>query len=199
MSWRVRAFGSVGSTSDVARRLAAAGAPEGTVVVAGTQWAGRGRRGDPWHSPRGGLWFSMVLRPGLPDDDAHGVCAAASLAVSRAVRVAAGVPAEVKWPNDVLVGGRKVAGVLVEGGRAGNYVLGVGINVNVPADEMPVAAGYEATSLEREAGRRFDRAELLGAFLSEFEPRYIALKRGGVAAIAGEWRTASSARAGSGR
>ncbi len=192
--WRVRAFGAVRSTNDVARRLAAGGAPEGTVVVAGTQWGGRGRGGTRWHSPRGGLWLSVVLRPGVAADDAHGLCAAAALALAGAVNTVAGVGASVKWPNDVLVGDRKVAGILVEGGAAA-YVLGVGVNVNVPRADLPRTDAYEATSLEVETGRTLARERLLGAFLAEFEPRYRALVEGGAGALAEEWRTVSKARA----
>jgi len=190
----VRAFGAARSTNDVARRLAAGGAPEGTVVVAGTQWGGRGRGGARWHSPRGGLWFSVVLRPGVAPDDAHGLCAAAALALAGAVNAVAGVGASVKWPNDVMVGDRKVAGILVEGGAAA-YVLGVGVNVNVPRAELPRTDAYGATSLEVETGRTLARERLLGAFLAEFEPRYRALVEGGAGALADEWRTVSKARA----
>lgn len=194
----MRAFGAARSTNDLARRLAVGGAPEGTIVVAGTQWGGKGRGGARWHSPRGGLWFSVVLTPDVAADDAHGLCAAAALALAGAINAVAAVEARVKWPNDVLIGEKKVAGILVEGGPAG-YVLGIGVNVNVSPTDLPRTEVYEATSLEVETGRVLSRGRLLGAFLEEFEPRYKALIGGGAGALAGEWRMVSKARARSAR
>ncbi|MFB6218549.1 MAG: biotin--[acetyl-CoA-carboxylase] ligase, partial [Halobacteriaceae archaeon] len=145
------------STNDRARDLAADGAAD-VVVLADEQTGGRGRRGRAWASPSGGVWLSAVLRPALPPARAPVLTLAAAVAVARAAREA-GVEAGIKWPNDVLVGERKLAGVLTEmegeADRVSWVVVGVGVNANVNAADLPP----EATSLAAEAGpvdrRRF--------------------------------------------
>ena len=189
--WRVHAYGSIVSTNDTAKRLAVTGAPEGTLVVAETQTGGRGRRGNAWESPPGGLWFSFVLRPHLPPDRATGLSVVAAVAVARTVIGFAGVNARIKWPNDVFVGGRKLAGVMVVSAGEGALVVGVGINANVPERELPVPKGYEATSLLREAGESCDRAALLARVLAEFESRYFAYRGPDHAELLDEWKRLS--------
>jgi len=191
--WSVRAFGTVRSTNDVGRRLAEAGAPEGTLVVAETQTAGRGRRGSVWHSPPGGLWFSLIVRPGLGASRAAGLSVVAALAVARAVGRAAATRPQVKWPNDVFVSGRKLAGVMMESAPDSALVLGAGVNVNVPEDELPACEWYEATSVLRETGVPLDRARLLGGILEEFEPLYRAYAEFHFRGILDEWRRLSLA------
>jgi BirA family biotin operon repressor/biotin-[acetyl-CoA-carboxylase] ligase len=198
VTWRVHAFGSVGSTNDVARRLAQGDAPEGTIVLAETQASGRGRRGSVWHSPAGGLWFSVILRPHLPPERAGGLSIVAAVAVAKAVTEASGVETRIKWPNDVYVGPRKLAGIMIEtaGGRPrarrqGALVLGVGINVNVPAEALPSNEWYEATSLECEAGRRFMRGAILARIIRKFEPRYFRYRSPDHRDLIEEWRELS--------
>jgi len=156
--WRVHAYGSIVSTNDTAKWLAGTGAPEGTLVVAETQTGGHGRRGSAWESPPGGLWLSFVVRPHLPPDRASGLCVVAAVSVARTVIGFAGLDARIKWPNDVFVGGRKLAGVMVMSVGEGALVVGVGINANVPEVQLPAPAWYEATSLLRETGESCDRA-----------------------------------------
>lgn len=191
IAWRVHAFGSVGSTNDVARRLVQGGAPEGTVVVAETQTAGRGRGGTPWCSPSGGLWFSLVLRPHIPPERASGLSIVSALAVARAAGGMSGVDTRIKWPNDVLVEGRKLAGAMIVGAGDGTLIVGVGLNVNTPGSELPLLHHYEATSLLVETGRRFPRPELLGRMLGELESRYFAYRRPGYCGLIEEWRELS--------
>jgi BirA family biotin operon repressor/biotin-[acetyl-CoA-carboxylase] ligase len=193
IKWAVHTFGTVGSTNDVAQRLAAAGAPEGTLVVASIQTRGRGRRGNPWESPEGGLWFSLVLRPHLPPEEASGLTVVAAIAAARAVRDAASLDARIKWPNDVHVGGRKLGGVMVESGPAEALVLGVGLNANIGADDLPEARWYETTSLFAETGRRVDLAALLGQVLRAFEPRYSRYRGPDRGKLIDEWRELSIA------
>jgi len=187
--WRVHAYGSIVSTNETAKRLAVSGAPEGTLVVAETQTGGRGRRGNVWESPPGGLWFSFVLRPHLPPDRASGLSVVAAVAVARTVMGFAGLSARIKWPNDVFVGGRKLAGVMVISAGEGALVVGVGINANVR--ELPDPKWYEATSLLREAGESCDRAALLALVLAEFESRYFAYRGPDHAELLGEWKRLS--------
>jgi BirA family biotin operon repressor/biotin-[acetyl-CoA-carboxylase] ligase len=193
IAWEVHAFGTVGSTSDVAQRLAASGAPEGTLVVASTQTRGRGRRGNPWQSPEGGLWFSLVLRPHLPPETASGLSVTGAIAVARAVREAGGLDARIKWPNDVHVGGRKIGGVMLESAPDQALVLGVGIDVNIARDDLPRPRWYEATSLLVETGRRIDLAAFLGQVLREFERRYFLYRGPERGSLTDEWRELSLA------
>jgi BirA family biotin operon repressor/biotin-[acetyl-CoA-carboxylase] ligase len=189
--WRVRAYGSIVSTNDTAKWLAGSGAPEGTLVVAETQTGGRGRRGNAWESPPGGLWFSFVVRPHLPPDRASGLCVVAAVSVARTVIDFAGLSARIKWPNDVFVGGRKLAGVMVMSAAEGALVVGVGINANVPELELPAPAWYEATSVQRETGESCDRAALLARVLAEFEIRYFAYRGPDHEGLMEEWRELS--------
>lgn len=159
---------SLGSTNDRAAQLARAGGPEGALVLAEEQTAGRGRGGSPWMTPPGSaLAFSLVLRPrGLSGEAVSGLAAIGALAVAEALE-AQGAPARIKWPNDVLLEGRKVAGVLVEAAWAGadleHAILGIGVNVrraSVPPDSQ---AAFPATCVEAAVGRSVEReAVLLG-------------------------------------
>lgn len=150
--------------------LARAGAPAWTAVVADSQTAGRGRGGRAWASPPGvALHFSVLLRPSLAPDLLPLVTLAAGCAVADAVRAETGLRAGLKWPNDLLVNGRKACGVLCEAetGPAGApaVVVGIGLNVNTPPDALPPRPAFPATSLAAEAGRTFDREALLRACL----------------------------------
>ena len=151
------------------QRLLADDAPEGTVAAAGEQTAGRGRLGRDWVAPPGSsVLASIALRPDVPTEKLAELSLVAGRAVAQALAEVAGLVPEVKWPNDVLIGGRKVAGILSEA-RAGRVVLGVGINVLQTRDELPARAQHAATSLFLETGRRIPRAELLAAVLDHLE------------------------------
>ena len=189
--WRVHAYGSIVSTNDTAKRLAGAGAPEGTLVVAETQTGGHGRRGSVWESPPGGLWFSFVVRPHLPPERASGLSVVAAVAVARTVIDCAGLDARIKWPNDVFVGGRKLAGVMILSAGDGALVVGVGVNANVPEGKLPDPKWYEATSLLRETGESCGRAALLARVLAEFESRYFAYRGPDHGDLLEEWRELS--------
>jgi len=163
---------SLPSTSDRARELALAGAPEGTVVVADAQTAGRGRRGRAWSSPAGqGIWCSLIVRPLLDPEQWPRLVAWASVAVVQAgVPFVSGASVGVKWPNDVLVDGRKAAGMLLEVGRSGGMpfaVVGIGLNVNQEPHHFPAPLRERATSLRaaRPGGEPIDRRQVLKALL----------------------------------
>jgi BirA family biotin operon repressor/biotin-[acetyl-CoA-carboxylase] ligase len=158
------------STQELARGL-----PEGGVAACDEQTAGRGRHGRSWVSPPGsGLLFSLALRPRTPPDR----LAAFSLVAAEAVAVICHPEALVRWPNDVVIGGRKLAGVLPEL-REGTLVVGVGINVDLDAGRLPADARVPPTSLLIETGRPGDRVELLVSLLEELERRYDAFERDG--------------------
>jgi BirA family biotin operon repressor/biotin-[acetyl-CoA-carboxylase] ligase len=184
-------FWTVGSTSDVASALAARGDCEGTVVVAGTQTAGRGRRGRTWFSPpSSGLYVSLVLAPGrarVARDRAFSLLTlAAGVALAEAVELVAGLEVDIKWPNDLFVGRRKLAGILAEGVTRDAVVLGYGINVGPMA--YPRELSDRATSLELELGRPIDRAILFAETLAALASRYDDLLEGRFDAILDAWR-----------
>jgi BirA family biotin operon repressor/biotin-[acetyl-CoA-carboxylase] ligase len=157
------------STQDEARRLADAGAASGTVVLAHRQTGGRGSRGRRWHSPEGtGLYFSILLAQGADPDSPARWTLAASLAVCRACREY-GLPAVIKWPNDILIRGRKVAGILAElrsGRGAPVLALGIGVNVGQAATDFPTELTATATSLLIEGCVDCGREELAGSILA---------------------------------
>jgi BirA family transcriptional regulator, biotin operon repressor / biotin---[acetyl-CoA-carboxylase] ligase len=153
--------------------LVPASAAEGTLVAANVQTAGRGRLGRHWEAPAGtSLLFSLALVPSVPADRLPELTLIAARAVADVV-AAAGLEPAIKYPNDVLIRGRKVAGVLGEA-RDGRVLLGVGVNVNVPAGSLPRAAQTPPTSLLLEIGEPLDRGELLVALLEALELRYSA-------------------------
>lgn len=185
----IRWHDTLPSTNDLAKRLAEIQVPEGTVIVAEEQTAGRGRLGRPWAAPRGGVWLSVIVRPHLPLAQVPMVGLAASVAAARAIRVTTGLLARVKWPNDVLVTGRKIVGVLVEAGPGAEWVVvGIGINANVPRDALPVETGYPVASLEEILGRPVDRSALVRTLLRELERGYEELQAGRALAILRRWR-----------
>jgi BirA family biotin operon repressor/biotin-[acetyl-CoA-carboxylase] ligase len=147
-------------------------APEGAVVVAEHQTAGRGRLGRPWlAAPGTSLLFSINLRPTVPTPRLPELSIVAGLACAEAIRRVTGLMPDIKLPNDLLVDGRKLAGILAEA-RDDRVVLGIGINVNVPKEDLPAAVDREPTSLLAELGAPVDRAVLLAALLLELERRY---------------------------
>ncbi|MDR5683121.1 MAG: biotin--[acetyl-CoA-carboxylase] ligase [Armatimonadota bacterium] len=182
---RLRWFDTVGSTNDVARTLAYMGEPEGTVVVAQTQTAGRGRLGRRWVSPPGGLWFSVILRPIAAPHDVPLLGLAAAVAASRGIERACGVRVGLRWPNDLIVARKKVGGILAEAGPEIRWVVvGIGINANVEPDRLPEGA----TSLSAVVGEPVDRAALLRAILAELETAYEAFRGEARATLLGQWR-----------
>jgi BirA family biotin operon repressor/biotin-[acetyl-CoA-carboxylase] ligase len=167
---RIVALDETGSTNDDARRLAAQGAPEGTVVIASRQLAGRGRLGRTWESPdKLGLYLSILLRPTEASERIGRYPIACAVAVCTACRELAGDRAILKWPNDVLAGGAKLAGVLSElrqGAAGTELVVGVGINVNQVGDDFPAELREQATSLRiLRAGAPVDRQAVAAAVL----------------------------------
>ena len=166
-------FAEVGSTNDVAKQLAEEGAAHGEVVVAERQTAGRGRRGRPWTSPPGrNVAMSIVLRPDLPPSRAPELTLLASVAVCQAIRQA-GVAAGIKWPNDILARGRKLAGILTEMAAEPDQlqwvVLGIGVNVNARPEDFPEEIRDTATSLAIERSEPVPRALFAAATLSAIE------------------------------
>lgn len=184
---------SVASTNDVALEEAAAGRAEGVSIVADVQTAGRGRRGHEWFSPPGaGLYLSVIVRPRVDASDLALVTLASGAAVAEAVADVTGLPVELKWPNDVVIGRpwRKLGGLLCEtslsGPRIDAVVVGIGINVT-PAS-YPPALRARATSIEGELGRSVDRAPVLVAVLTRLKAAMALVHAGDREGILRAWR-----------
>jgi BirA family biotin operon repressor/biotin-[acetyl-CoA-carboxylase] ligase len=177
---RIEWHASLGSTMDAVRELADRGAAEGVVVACDEQLAGRGRHGRVWHAPPGtGLLFSTLFRP--PTTQVSEVAMLSALAVSDGVLETTGVQPAIKWPNDWLVDGKKLGGLLVEAYTTGDRsiaIVGVGLNVNQTARQLPADCRRPATSLRLVCGAEIDRRGLLIAILECIEARYIAMRRG---------------------
>jgi BirA family transcriptional regulator, biotin operon repressor / biotin---[acetyl-CoA-carboxylase] ligase len=177
-------YAEVGSTNDLASAMADRNAAEGLVVLADRQTAGRGRLGRTWASPGGaGVYASVVLRPSVTA--ATLLTIAAGVAVAEGIASATGLSPHVKWPNDVQVGGRKLAGILAEG-AVGHVVLGIGINVQSAAFPPDVAA--RATSIEAELSRPVDRGLVLAECLAALASRYRELQNGRGRQVVDAWR-----------
>ncbi|MFA5867924.1 MAG: biotin--[acetyl-CoA-carboxylase] ligase [Actinomycetota bacterium] len=167
---------TVSSTQDHAKHLAEGGATEGTVVVARVQDHGRGRLGRRWLSPEGGLWFSLILRPACPPARVAGLTLLAAVSVTEAINAETGVKAGIKWPNDILIGDKKLGGVLTEMTATMNVVdyvvMGIGLNVNVATDKFPHDLLMPATSLQEETSREANLDEILDVCLKNLARDY---------------------------
>lgn len=189
-------YDDIESTNNEAKRLAAEGCPEGTLVVTEAQNAGRGRLSRGWFSPWGkGIWLSAVLRPPFSPQDAPQCTLMAAVAINKAIREVAGIDCGIKWPNDILFQGRKLVGILTEMSAemdAINYiVLGMGINVNISQSEFPEEISETATSIALAAGQKIDRLELLGSILMHLEKIYTETIAHGFGPVLDEWRAQS--------
>lgn len=196
---RIVFLDSTDSTNFKAKELASKGYQSGTVVVADEQTAGRGRLGRNWYSPAGtGLWLSIILRPDIPPLDSPLLTVIASLAVYESLLVLEKEPAapeqhnntlQIKWPNDILMDGKKLAGILTElslGSKINYAVVGIGINVN--QEEFPAELSGIATSLRREYNKEIDRLELFKKILISFERYYFRLLNNDGPQLVKEWK-----------
>lgn len=168
-------FDAVDSTNLELIRLAKEGAPHGTLVIADSQMAGKGRMGRKWISPPGsGIWMSLLLRPEISPQSASMLTLVAALAVVEGIRGETGLNPQIKWPNDVVLGGRKLCGILTEmsteAGAIRYVVPGIGVNVNMT--EFPPEVSETATSLRLELGREIEREPLIARMMEAFEGYY---------------------------
>ena len=188
----IRVFEQTTSTNDVIEKLARDGVKEGVVVFAESQTKGRGRLGRKWiSSAHKGLWFSVLLRPDLRPQETTQLVVAAATALFRAIKSETGLKPEIKWPNDILIGGKKVAGILTELSaevdRVKHVILGIGVDVNLDVKEFPTELRKSATSLKIESGGTIERAELATAILRELDRDYTRVCAGKFASLADEW------------
>ncbi len=187
-------FDTVDSTNDICARKAREGALEGTLVVAEGQTRGRGRSGRIWYSPIGSnLYLSLLLRPNKSMLEAQRLTMMASVALADTIRSLTGAEALIKWPNDIFISSRKVAGILVEAESQGErlewMVLGIGINVNM--DKFPSELEHRATSLIQETGKVVCRAELLTRMILAMETLYSLWLKGETGVVFSRWREMS--------
>lgn len=180
---------SIDSTMHRAAELAAEGCPAGTIVGADIQTAGQGRLGRHWHSQQGGLYFTMILRPKVEMRDLPVVTMAIGVAVADALQMFAGVSVDLRWPNDVMVGDRKLVGILAQ--WHGGAVL-AGIGVNVSQQEFAADVRDIATSLALESGRSHDKQVLMKAIAASVDTHIHILETGGVTSILRLFANASS-------
>lgn len=180
-------YPSLTSTNTMAKQEAQRGAVEGTVVIADEQTAGRGRKERVWLSPKGGIALSIIVRPNL--SYLPSLVMVASLAVARCIEDIADLKPQIKWPNDVLINGKKVCGILIEndirGERVDYAIIGIGINVNIRVVDFPEIRPI-ATSLSDELGREISRVKVVQNLLTHLDELYLSLKAGG--SVYEEWR-----------
>ena len=170
----MKVYDTVDSTNNICRELETEKAPNGTTVIADRQTAGKGRRGKNWISPAGNCYFSILLYPDVRVDRASMVTLVAAIAVSEAVREVTGIDTRIKWPNDVVAGGKKICGILTESSTDMEYiqyvVVGIGINCNQKEFENEIKD--MATSISLETGKNVERAKLLAKVFEHFERYY---------------------------
>ncbi len=190
-------YSETGSTNDIALARAAEGAPEGAVVLAEAQRRGRGRFHRKWFSPPGAnILASVILRPELHPSLVSQLVIAAAVAVAETLRSLHGLDAHIKWPNDVCVCGRKIAGVLAElsaeAEQINHVVIGIGLNVNMAPSQLPKAVRSTASSVQIELGHAISRLDVLGELLVHLERWYERWRRDGFAPVKARWAELSS-------
>lgn len=187
---------TVNSTQDELRKLAEDGAPEGTLVIAEQQTQGRGRMGRSWLSPAGkGVWMSLLLRPEIPLPLAPQLTLLAAVALSRGIVRVVSLPIGIKWPNDLLVNGKKISGILLESAaeddRLKYVIIGLGISVNLDAEDYPEDLRQKAASLKMLSGEPINRSDLIASVLEQFEQLYGLYREQGFDPIRSLWEAHS--------
>ena len=195
---KMRYFAHTPSTIWVGKQMCAESEPaklHGTVIIAEEQTGGVGRMGRAWVSPAGGIWISIILRPHIPVDRVFMITMAGSIAIARAIRKEFGLGALIKWPNDIFIGDKKVAGLLLELSAEADLIhytlLSSGIDVNIPMGEFSPELRKDITSICMEVGHEVDRAAFLARILKEFETRYELIESGEYESIIQEWKSIS--------
>jgi BirA family biotin operon repressor/biotin-[acetyl-CoA-carboxylase] ligase len=195
---KIRYFENTPSTIWVGKQLCSEGDVEkmhGMVIIAEEQTGGVGRMGRAWVSPSGGIWMTIVLKPHVPIDHIFMITMAGSIAVARAIRKEFNLGALIKWPNDIFIGNKKVAGLLLELSAESDVVhhclLSIGIDVNVPISDFAPELQQQITSISAEVGHEVDRASFLARILKEFESHYLLIESGEYDSIIQEWKSIS--------
>ncbi len=190
----IKYFKETESTNTIAREIAGK-ADEGTIIIAESQTGGRGRMGRKWLSPEGGIWLSIILKPKMQPVYAPRITLLAGVAVAKTMR-SLGIEARIKWPNDVLIRGKKVCGILTEIEAEIDLidycVVGIGIDANVDTESFPEEFRESSTSLKKELGHEINRVEFVQRLLEEFEALYLRLQKEGFSQVLEEWRGMSA-------
>jgi BirA family biotin operon repressor/biotin-[acetyl-CoA-carboxylase] ligase len=185
-------FQKLSSTNTVAKEQAKKGAKEGTVIIAETQTQGHGRLNRLWISPKGGAWLSIILRPQIAAEEVPKITLITSVAVAKTLHRMYGLKTEIKWPNDVLIDGKKVCGILTEASTNGKnekiIVVGIGINANFTLEGLPSNLWMTATTLKEGLRKNVDIEKLICALLKGFEEYYKLFKRKKFKKLLEEWR-----------
>lgn len=188
---RILLVEEVGSTNDEAKKLAARGESEGTVVVASSQNRGRGRLDRRWISPPGGLYLSVILKPYISPSMRPLITLFTSVALLRTIKGLTKLPATLKWPNDAVIAGKKVGGILCEGVKNA-VIVGIGINLNTNLGLFPKSLKKQVTSLKFECGAEVSRDKLLKILLEEFDKLYKVFLERRFGEIISEWSSSCS-------
>ena len=191
---QIRVFRETASTNQLVDQMGLAGDPEGLVVFAESQSQGRGRLGRKWISPpKKGLWFSVLLRPALRPPQMTQLTVIAATALARAIRKTTNLTPEIKWPNDILINGKKVAGVLTEMSaepdRVLHAVIGIGLDVNLDEGDFPNDLKSLATSLKLECGKPILRSSLAVNLLKALDEDYARIRNGQFKSVSEEWES----------
>jgi BirA family biotin operon repressor/biotin-[acetyl-CoA-carboxylase] ligase len=190
----IQYFKETESTNIIAREIAGS-VEEGTVVIAESQTGGRGRMGRKWISPEGGIWLSIIIKPKIQPLYASRITLLAGVSVAKTIR-SYGLPAKIKWPNDVLMNGKKVCGILTEIEAEIDLidfcVVGIGIDANVDTESFPEEFRETSTSLKKELGSEINRVEFVQRLLEEFESLYLKFQKDGFSPVLEEWRNMSA-------
>ncbi|NGQ94537.1 biotin--[acetyl-CoA-carboxylase] ligase [Brevibacillus sp. SYP-B805] len=192
----IHAYDDVTSTQLLAHEAAGKGAPEGTIVIAERQTAGKGRLGRAWHSPKGtGIWMSLIIRPSMPLAKAPQLTLLTAVSLAKAIQATYDLTVQIKWPNDLLYEGKKFCGILTElnaeSDRINYLVIGIGINVNTVESDFPEELKAVATSLRIASGKTVKRAELIQSFCRQFETEYEHYLAHGFERTRAEWESLS--------
>ncbi|GGG58489.1 biotin--[acetyl-CoA-carboxylase] ligase [Paenibacillus radicis (ex Gao et al. 2016)] len=192
----IHLFEQVDSTQNVAQKLAEEGAPEGTLVIAEQQLSGRGRMGRAWMSPKGkGVWMSLIMRPTIPVHFAPQLTLLTAVALCRSLARLTSLPIGIKWPNDLLIDGKKISGILLEStaedARLRYVIAGVGISVNLASSDYPEEMQERVTSLRIASGERLSREAVIAAFMLEWEQLYTLYQAEGFAPVVTLWEALS--------
>ncbi len=195
---KIRYLENTASTIWVGKQMCSegdVGKMHGLVIIAEEQTGGIGRMGRAWVSPSGGIWITVVLKPHVPIDHIFMITMAGSIAIARAIRKEFDLGALIKWPNDIFIGHKKVAGLLLELSADADSVhyclLSIGIDVNVPLNQFSPALQKDITSISAEVGHEVDRASFLARILKEFESRFLLIESGEYETITREWKSLS--------
>ncbi|MCX5726073.1 MAG: biotin--[acetyl-CoA-carboxylase] ligase [Candidatus Saganbacteria bacterium] len=183
-------FEEIDSTNDEAKRLVRSGAGEGVVVIAEKQSKGRGKPGRVWASPAGGIYLSAILKPRKNPKDLSTITFLGAISVARAIKALFHINANLKWPNDILLSGKKVGGVLTEISK-GAVIIGIGLNVNTELSSFPKELRKDVTSIKKESGRKVDISKFLKVLIKELDSWYNVFLSKGAQEVVSEWELLS--------